>query len=125
MPHIDIDNLEPLHAERLRWFLDREDETTGFPAPLRDDIHLSSRPKGIFKPRELPYALSIRINLESPYSDGDVYDRDDGTIASADLSAVARRNVVRAAAARGMFGVATEVSGERHQLEGEADRRLL
>lgn len=79
MPHVDLDRLEPLHVERLHWFLDREDETTGFPAPLRDDIHLSSRPKGIFKPRDLEYALSIRINLESPYPDGDVYDRDDGT----------------------------------------------
>jgi hypothetical protein len=71
--------LTPLHAERLRWFLDREDETTGFPAPLREGVHLSSRPKGIFKPRDLGYALSIRINLESPYPDGDVYDREDGT----------------------------------------------
>lgn len=79
MPYVDLANLEPLHAERLQWFLDREDETTRFPPPLRDDIHLSSRPKGIFKPRDLEYALSIRINLGSPYPDGDVYDRDDGT----------------------------------------------
>ncbi|WP_167288712.1 HNH endonuclease [Nocardioides seonyuensis] len=79
MPLVDLADLTPLHAERLQWFLDREDETTGFPPPLRADIHLSSRPKGIFKPRDLDYALSIRINLDSPYPDGDVYDRDDGT----------------------------------------------
>lgn len=79
VPTVDLDDLEPLHAERLQWFLDHEDETTGFPAPLYPDVHLSSRPKGIFKPRDLEYALSIRINLGSPYPDGDVYDREDGT----------------------------------------------
>ena len=26
--------------------------------------------KGIYKPADLPYALSIRINLDSPYADG-------------------------------------------------------
>jgi hypothetical protein len=31
---------------------------------------LVSKPKGIYKPADLPYALSIRINLDSPYSDG-------------------------------------------------------
>jgi putative restriction endonuclease len=31
---------------------------------------LVSKPKGIYKPGDLPYALSIRINLGSPYSDG-------------------------------------------------------
>lgn len=66
VPYADLDSFDPLHAERLRWFLDREDETTGFPAPLRSDIYLSSRPKGIFEPRDLEYAISIRINLESP-----------------------------------------------------------
>jgi hypothetical protein len=31
---------------------------------------LVSKPKGIYKPSDLPYALSIRINLDSPYADG-------------------------------------------------------
>lgn len=65
MPYADLDSLDPLHAERLQWFLDREDETTGFPAHLRSDIYLSSRPKGIFEPRDLDYAISNRINLKS------------------------------------------------------------
>ena len=40
------------------------------PPPLKDGLLLVSMPKGIYKPSDLPYAVSIRINLNSPYGDG-------------------------------------------------------
>lgn len=79
MPSVDLGSLTSSHAERLRWFVTRALTTTAFPAPLAGDLYLSSKPKGIFKPRDLRYALSIRINLDSRYPDGDVYEREDGT----------------------------------------------
>ena len=42
----------------------------GSPVRLEDGQLLVSKPKGIYKPADLPYALSIRINLDSPYPDG-------------------------------------------------------
>ena len=49
------------------WFEDHQGQVTGIPEPLADDLLLMSKPKGIYKPRDLPYALSIRINLDSAY----------------------------------------------------------
>ncbi len=40
------------------------------PAPLDGGLRLVSAPKGIYKPADLPYALSIKIKLGSPYEDG-------------------------------------------------------
>lgn len=79
MPSVDLASLDESHATRLDWFRQRAGATTGYPAPLADGSFLVSRPKGIFKPRDLEFALSVRINLDSPYPDGDVYDREDGT----------------------------------------------
>jgi hypothetical protein len=42
----------------------------GIPGPLADGLLLVSMDKGTYKPGDLPYALSIRINLGSPYKDG-------------------------------------------------------
>ena len=79
MPSVDLSNLIESHATRLEWFRQRAGRTTGYPAPLEDGTLLVSRPKGIFKPRDLDYALSVRINLHSPYPDGDVFSCEDGT----------------------------------------------
>lgn len=79
MPSVELAALDESHVSRLDWFLRRAGATTGYPAPLADGSFLVSRPKGIYKPRDLEYALSIRINLDSPYPDGDVYFREDGT----------------------------------------------
>jgi len=46
---------------------------------MDDGKFLVSRPKGIFKPADLRFALSIRLNLDSPYEDGAVFTRADGT----------------------------------------------
>jgi putative restriction endonuclease len=58
------------HRRRLAWFEDHKGEVTGMPAPLEDGLLLASKPKGIYKPRDLDYALSIRVNVGSRYDDG-------------------------------------------------------
>ena len=40
---------------------------------------LGDASQGNLKPRDLDVALSIRIQLDSPYPDGEIYTRDDGT----------------------------------------------
>jgi putative restriction endonuclease len=65
-----ITRISPAHRQRLAWFEDHEGGTAGIPAPLGDGQLPVSKPKGIYKPADLPYALSIRINLDSPYPDG-------------------------------------------------------
>jgi putative restriction endonuclease len=70
--------ITPSHARRLAWFEDHEGEVTAIPGPLADGQLLVSKPKGIYKPGDLPYALSIRINLDTAYQDGHVRTRPDG-----------------------------------------------
>src|SRR5215469_1465164 len=65
-----IARLGPDHVRRLAWFEDHAGEISAIPGPLEDGSLLVSKPKGIYKPGDLPYALSIRINLDSPYADG-------------------------------------------------------
>src|SRR5215472_7466480 len=62
--------ISPAHQRRLAWFEEHQGEVSGIPGPLADGLLLVSAPKGIYKPADLPYALSIRINLDSPYADG-------------------------------------------------------
>ena len=65
-----VARLSPSHVRRLAWFEEHQGETTFIPGPLADGSLLVSKPKGIYKPQDLRYALSIRINLGSPYEDG-------------------------------------------------------
>ncbi len=58
------------HQRRLAWFEEHKGEVSPIPGPLEDGLRLVSKPKGIYKPAGTPYALSIRINLDSPYADG-------------------------------------------------------
>ena len=58
------------HRRRLAWFEEHQGEVSAFPEPLPNGLLLVSKPKGIYKPGNLAYALSIRINLDSPYADG-------------------------------------------------------
>jgi len=62
--------LSPEHRRRLEWFEEHQGEVSQIPGPLAGGQHLVSKPKGIYKPSGLPYALSIRVNLGSPYEDG-------------------------------------------------------
>ncbi|MGO8892855.1 MAG: HNH endonuclease [Streptosporangiaceae bacterium] len=65
-----IARISPEHRRRLAWFEEHQGEVSAIPGPLADGLLLVSKPKGIYKPGDLPYALSIRINLDSPYPDG-------------------------------------------------------
>ncbi|MFD0732291.1 HNH endonuclease [Planotetraspora mira] len=67
------------HQRRLSWFVDHAGAITPFPGRMDDGSFLVSAPKGIYKPADLEYALSIRINLRSPYPDGAVRTREDGS----------------------------------------------
>jgi putative restriction endonuclease len=66
-----VARLSPEHQRRLTWFEEHQGEVSTIPGPLPDGLLLVSKPKGIYKPGDLPYALSIRINLGSPYEDGE------------------------------------------------------
>ena len=65
-----IARISPSHRRRLAWFEEHQGEISPFPEPLANGLLLVSKPKGIYKPGNLAYALSIRINLDSPYADG-------------------------------------------------------
>lgn len=71
--------IEPGQAELLEWFVRHSGEVVNFPEPLPDGRLLVSRPKGIYKPRGWRHALSIRVMKDSPYPDGKLRFRDDGT----------------------------------------------
>ena len=66
-----IARISPSHQDRLAWFEEHQGELSPFPGPLPpNDLLLVSRQREIYKPGNLDYALSIRINLDSPYADG-------------------------------------------------------
>ena len=65
-----IARISPEHRRRLAWFEEHQGEVSPAPAPLDGSLRLISTPKGIYKPADLPYALSIKIKLDSPYQDG-------------------------------------------------------
>jgi hypothetical protein len=71
--------ITPEHRQRLAWFDEHQGQISPFPAPLRSGLLLATKAKGIYKPRDLPYALSVRINLDSTYPDGKVLRRADGS----------------------------------------------
>jgi putative restriction endonuclease len=65
-----IARISPEHRRRLAWFEEHQGEVSPSPAPLDGGLRLVSTPKGIYKPADLPYGLSIKIKLDSPYADG-------------------------------------------------------
>lgn len=67
------------HKERLLWFQSRAGREVPFPSPLRDGLFVVTRAKGIYKPADLEYALSVRVMLSSPYADKSVERHSDGT----------------------------------------------
>jgi hypothetical protein len=65
-----LSRISTAHQRRLAWFEEYQGEMSWFPEPLADGSLLAGKAKGIYKPADLPYALSIRINLGSTYADG-------------------------------------------------------
>lgn len=74
-----FDRLNKSHADRLAWFSDRAGQISNYPEPLGGGLLLASKGKAIYKPSDLDVALSVRIMLQSPYRDGEVFTRPDGT----------------------------------------------
>jgi putative restriction endonuclease len=62
--------ISPEHRRRLGWFEEHQGEVSAAPGPLEGDLILVHPFKGIYKPAGLPYAVSIKIKLNSPYADG-------------------------------------------------------
>lgn len=70
------------HAEALRWFRDHAGQTVSW-QEIKDHAdqgaRLVTQAKGIYKPRNTDFALSVRQTLDSPYADQEVVRRDDGS----------------------------------------------
>lgn len=60
--------LIPQHRAALEWFRSRSGEEVPWPQPL-DGMFLVNKAKGIQKPAQLQYALSVRQSLTGPYGD--------------------------------------------------------
>jgi hypothetical protein len=67
------------HALCLAWFEEHSGTTTTWPKPVRDDVVLVTQFKGIFKPKWMPYVLSVRSSPKGPYIDSPVTYNDDGS----------------------------------------------
>jgi len=65
-----IERITQEHQRRLAWFEDNQGEITPSPDLLAGGLRLVHPRKGIYKPADLPYVLSIKIKLNSPYADG-------------------------------------------------------
>ena len=65
-----IKNLETSHKNRLLWFQkNKNEEFNGWLPNYDEDKLLATKAKGIYKPKELKYALSIRMTKDGPYED--------------------------------------------------------
>ena len=60
---------DPWHRMALEWFHQRTSQEVPWPEPL-DGLYLANKAKGIHKPADLIYALSVRQSLSGHYEDG-------------------------------------------------------
>jgi hypothetical protein len=67
------------HARCLAWFEERTGTTTTMPKPIGHELFLVTQFKGIYKPKWMPYVLSIRSTPKGPYTDSSVTYNDDGS----------------------------------------------
>lgn len=75
---VDLTHLNDGHRRRLGWFERHAGTNLPFPEPTSDGP-LVTRAKGIYKPAGLPYTLSVRVMINSPYADKAVEEFPDGT----------------------------------------------
>ena len=74
-----ISKLPKDHQEALRWFdKNKNKKIKGWPKDDNLKYLLVCKPKGIYKPKDLKYALSVRSSLKGPYDD-EVLSYDDGS----------------------------------------------
>lgn len=74
-----ISKLPKDHQEALRWFdKNKNKKIKGWPKDDSLKYLLVCKPKGIYKPKDLKYALSVRSSLKGPYDD-EVLSYDDGS----------------------------------------------
>ena len=74
-----ISKLPKDHKEALRWFdKNKNKKIKGWPKDDSLKYLLVCKPKGIYKPKDLKYALSVRSSLKGPYDD-EVLSYDDGS----------------------------------------------
>ena len=71
--NFEFQNLPERHQLGLRWFESNSGLVQHFPAALDQGQLLATKAKGIYKPADSNYALSIRIMLGSPYNDGEFF----------------------------------------------------
>jgi len=64
-----IARISPEHRDRLGWFEEHQGEVLPAPGRLAGMPLVSAR-KGIYKPADLTYALSVKIKVKSRYEDG-------------------------------------------------------
>ena len=65
-----IDHLTPRHKMALEWFQkNKNKEYQKWLPKLGGDLLLATKAKGIYKPKELDFALSIRLSKKGPYND--------------------------------------------------------
>ena len=67
-----LSKLEDRHRVALSWFRDNAGSRVGWPLELvvgSEKILLACRPKGIYKPKWMDYALSVRVAKEGNYAD--------------------------------------------------------
>ena len=74
-----IDSCPENLQKGLRWFNDNSGKTLQWTTQLDDGTRLFSTPKGIYKPVNSEYALSVRQTLKSAYPDREPIHRPDGT----------------------------------------------
>ena len=62
--------LKQKHKLALEWFQkNKEKQFRGWVPNLDHNILLASKAKGIYKPKDLDFALSIRLSKDGPYND--------------------------------------------------------
>ena len=74
-----LSRLHPAHRRALDWFIAVAGTEQSWTPQLPGGIQLVSTPKGIYKPKGLDYALSVRQTLGGVYPDRDPVFRPDGT----------------------------------------------
>ncbi|SAK76832.1 hypothetical protein AWB79_04657 [Caballeronia hypogeia] len=64
-----FENLTPAHRAALQWFHNRKGQVVPWPEPLADGTFIVNKAKGIHKPKDIEYAVSVRQSLQSAYDD--------------------------------------------------------